>query len=83
MTPIETLMEHLTNMLDGAAAPSMHSKEFAELLLAIAYIDDANLGNDFHGIGTRVCTLMLDRLKSSAFAERQITLMRDNSEPTC
>jgi hypothetical protein len=61
----------------------MHSKEFAELLLAIADIDDANLGNDFHGIGTRTCTLMLDRLKSSAFAEHQIKQMRDNAEPTC
>ena len=82
MTHTETVMAHLTNMLDGGAAPSMHSLEFAGLLVAIGSIDDGCPDN-FHGIGTRVLTLLLARLKSSAFAEHQIKQMRDNSEPTC
>jgi hypothetical protein len=83
MKNTQIVMAAFENLIDGYPLPSRDSLAFAELILAIGGIDDANLGDDFHGIGTRALSLLLDRLKLSAAAERTLRIMRDNSQPTC
>ncbi len=75
-TPVAIVLDELARLLDGDAAPSMHSPELAELLQAFAAL---HYPGDHARVGAGAIELMLARCKATLAAERELAILRDGS----
>ncbi len=80
MTSTEMILHALAKQLDGEPAPSYHSDAAAAMLTAVASIQ---YPMDHARIGAGVLQLLVDRLRSSVAAEREVEgLTRGGSLPS-
>jgi len=81
-TNIETIVSTYQQILNGESAPAMSSPEFAEIMAAFRSIcAAADPDRGFAAVGSQLVTLLLNHLHSSMHAERELALLRINSQP--
>ena len=79
---IQTIVSTYQQILNGEPPPAMSSPEFAQVMAAFRSVcDSANPDKGFAAVGSQLVTLLLNHLHSSMHAERELALLRINSQP--
>lgn len=76
-TNIEIIETALEQLIDGHSAPTFEGPHFANLIDAIKSFPPA----EYHLIGARTLTILLDRLLAGMVAERTLQVMRGGENP--